>query len=305
MNSQVSITYDENPTADSTWKVITSMEGGCPARNTAGNLGDDTSATAADPYTYNFTVPDDIPSGNAVLAWTWFNKVGNREMYMNCAMIELTGTSGDESNYDALPDMFVANIGGECSTTTGDLEFPDAGDVVQMPNGAITTTAYAVCGGSTITAGASATISVGIGSGATTTATAAAETTAAGGGIFASVGVSVGAGTSEATSTAVAAAPAATTSAASSSSSTTTSSTSSSSGSETAGSACDDEGDYVCVDSSSYLVCASGLWTSMPVAAGTECSGSGNSFAIVAAATEKHKMARALRWAKRSMPFLG
>lgn len=78
---QVSITYDTAPDASSTWKVIKSIEGGCPARNTAGNLGSDTSATAPDPFTYNFTIPDDIPTGKATLAWTWLNNVGNREFY--------------------------------------------------------------------------------------------------------------------------------------------------------------------------------------------------------------------------------
>ena len=34
---QISITYDEKPTKDSVWKVIHSIEGGCPMRNTAGN----------------------------------------------------------------------------------------------------------------------------------------------------------------------------------------------------------------------------------------------------------------------------
>lgn len=35
---QVSITYDQNPTASSTFKVIHSIEGGCPAKNETGNF---------------------------------------------------------------------------------------------------------------------------------------------------------------------------------------------------------------------------------------------------------------------------
>lgn len=295
LNSQVSVTYDENPTAESTWKVITSIEGGCPARDTAGNLGDDTSATAPDPYTYNFTVPDDIPSGKAVLAWTWFNKVGNREMYMNCALVDLTGTSGSKSSYDALPDMFTANIGNGCSTADNkDVSFPDAGLVVQSLGSGDDYAAPVGSCGSSVSVSASASVSVGV-TAATTTASTT-ETTAAGG-IFASVAVSVGDSVPTATTTAAAVATTASTSSSSSSPS--------SSGSETAGSVCSDEGSNVCAGSTSYLVCASGFWTSMPIAAGTACSGSGANFAIVVARGEEFKKTRALRWVQRNLPFLG
>ncbi len=44
----------------------------------------------------------------------------NREYYMNCAPISLTGSSGSKANYDALPDMLIANInvagGASCAT---------------------------------------------------------------------------------------------------------------------------------------------------------------------------------------------
>ena len=78
---QISITYDEAPDKNSVWKVIHSIEGGCPARNTPGNAGGDASAVAPD--TYDFTVPEDLPTGKGVVAWTWINRVGNREFYMN------------------------------------------------------------------------------------------------------------------------------------------------------------------------------------------------------------------------------
>lgn len=40
----------------------------------------------------------------------WNNKIGNREYYMNCGKLELTGDGGDQANYDALPDLLVANL---------------------------------------------------------------------------------------------------------------------------------------------------------------------------------------------------
>ena len=69
---QISLTYDKGKT----FKVIESMLGDCPIAKK-----------------YNFQVPSDAPTGEALLAWTWFNKVGNREMYMNCAMVTIGGSS--------------------------------------------------------------------------------------------------------------------------------------------------------------------------------------------------------------------
>lgn len=304
---QVSITYDENPTADSVWKTITSIEGGCPAQNAVGNLGDDTSATAPIPYDYNFTVPDNIPSGKAVMAWTWFNKVGNREMYMNCAMVELTGTSGSKSNYEALPDMFKANIDNGCITLANmDVTFPDPGENVQKLNGA--TDAFAAPTGSCNAGGSGGSTQPTGGSGSGTSATGAAgssptATAPSGGGIFATVGT--GAATTSAPAAPAATGSSSSGSGSSGSSGSSSSESSSSTGSEAAGSACTTEGDYQCVSSTSYQVCASGTWSAvMSVAAGTSCSGTGANFEIVAA-TGKFKMTRALRRAKRSIPFLG
>ncbi|KAJ6164703.1 hypothetical protein N7470_003375 [Penicillium chermesinum] len=72
---QLSLSYDQGET----FKVIESMLGDCPI-----------------PKDYKFTIPSDAPDGDALLAWTWFNKVGNREMYMNCAMVTIGG--GGASN---------------------------------------------------------------------------------------------------------------------------------------------------------------------------------------------------------------
>lgn len=60
---QTSLSYDNG----ATFKVISSYIGGCPA---AGNA----------PFV--FKAPVEAQSGRALFAWTWFNKTGNREMYM-------------------------------------------------------------------------------------------------------------------------------------------------------------------------------------------------------------------------------
>jgi hypothetical protein len=94
---QLSVTTDTEPTENSVWKVIRSIEGGCPGIEQA--------------ETFKFELPDSIPNGKATFAWTWFAKLsGGPEMYMNCAPIEVTGGASDTSKFDALPDMLVANL---------------------------------------------------------------------------------------------------------------------------------------------------------------------------------------------------
>ncbi|KAM4056289.1 hypothetical protein HRG_003206 [Hirsutella rhossiliensis] len=134
---QVSVTTDAEPNKDSQWKVIKSIEGGCPAKDTAGNLpGNSPDIKSGNKYDY--TIPKEMPVGNYTLAWTWFNKVGNREMYMNCAPLTVQGSGGSEGFLQTLPDMMVANLKsvGDCSTKEGtDVQFPNAGQDVDRPNG--------------------------------------------------------------------------------------------------------------------------------------------------------------------------
>jgi len=123
---QISITYDNPPTKDSKFKVLKSFEGACPGgQDTNQNLpADPTHVLPQLP----FEVPKDIPSGGAVIAWSWFNKIGNREMYMRCAPVKITGQNTDKSAFEALPDIFKANIGNGCGTLEGtNVIFPNPG----------------------------------------------------------------------------------------------------------------------------------------------------------------------------------
>ncbi|KAF8425477.1 hypothetical protein EV426DRAFT_47307 [Tirmania nivea] len=126
---QISITYDNPPNKNSVFKVIKSFEGGCPgSQDTYQNLPANPE-NILPPLPY--TIPTDIPSGVAVVAWSWFNKIGNREMYMRCAPIKISGSNSDTSAYNSLPDMFKANIGNGCSTTEGsNVIFPNPGSVL-------------------------------------------------------------------------------------------------------------------------------------------------------------------------------
>ncbi|KAF2706740.1 lytic polysaccharide monooxygenase, partial [Pleomassaria siparia CBS 279.74] len=102
---QLSVTLDNPPTKNSAFKVIYSIEGGCPA-SANGNFEKGSNDSSGFP----FTVPSEVPNGKAVLAWTWFNRIGNREMYMNCAVVNVSGGSDDKAAFESLPDMAIANI---------------------------------------------------------------------------------------------------------------------------------------------------------------------------------------------------
>lgn len=116
---QIAVTTDKTPTKDSKFKVIHSIEGGCPG--------------VGGPATFDFKVPDMLPDGDLVMAWTWYNKIGNREIYMNCANIKVSGGAGDASKFEKLPDMALANInvgsGSSCKTPeSSDYTFAGVGE---------------------------------------------------------------------------------------------------------------------------------------------------------------------------------
>ncbi|USW51749.1 hypothetical protein Slin15195_G050680 [Septoria linicola] len=122
---QLSVTLDKNPNKNSQWKVIHSILGGCP-NSDAGNANG--SPTYNGNPTFEYSMPQGMPNGEYTMAWTWFNKIGNREMYMNCAPIKVTGGADNNDVLETLPDMFVANIGNGCTTSENqDFVFPQCG----------------------------------------------------------------------------------------------------------------------------------------------------------------------------------
>lgn len=147
---QFALTEGHSPTPDSAWKVIQSIEGGCPKANVSGNL-----EPGQNPDTYTFTIPDDFEPGDYTWAWTWVNKIAaEAEFYMNCAPISVTAAAGStkrvkerrekhsrrDNNY---PDLFLANIGSAsngCTTSEAveqqiAIAFPYPGSAVSYPNG--------------------------------------------------------------------------------------------------------------------------------------------------------------------------
>lgn len=109
---QVSLSFDNG----ASFKVIKSIIGNCPNPN-----GDSS---------FPFTIPQDAASGKAILAWTWNNNTGNRELYMNCAAVEITGSG--TSKLENKPDVFVANTAlNTCAVPSNvDVIYPNPGDDV-------------------------------------------------------------------------------------------------------------------------------------------------------------------------------
>ncbi|KAK3716337.1 hypothetical protein LTR37_006487 [Vermiconidia calcicola] len=105
---QIAVTLDKEPDHTSQFKIIQVFEGGCP--------------TSSDGTTESFTfsIPKGFPNGQATLAWSWYNMMGNREMYMNCAPITVTGGSDSQDYYNSLPNMYVINMPtDECASSDG------------------------------------------------------------------------------------------------------------------------------------------------------------------------------------------
>lgn len=131
---QVSVTSDREPTKRLEWKVIKSYEGGCPA-SVPGILPGD--ATSDHSLQLHFAIPKGIVPGKYTLAWTWFNRIGNRQMYMNCAPITVANDLASNSSADtpkqspAFPPMFIANVNGCITKENVDIRFPWPGSSVE------------------------------------------------------------------------------------------------------------------------------------------------------------------------------
>jgi len=304
---QISITYETDPAAlkiASNWKVIHSFVGGCPT-NALGNLDTADACNGSNSpncvnQDFTFDIPKEVKNGDAILAWTWFNNVGNREMYMNCAKVSLTGGTGQ---IDSLPSMFTANIGNQCSTTEDfNLQFPDPGQYVttastlnyplKAPVG--TCPSGGGSGSSASTPSTPSPPSTGSGSAHSGSPAAAAPPAAASGGAFAE-----GASPATTLATQASAAPAAATgdsspppAAAPAPAAASAPAGGAISGSCTNGaSPCSTPGFY-CIDANTFGMCAFGCAVPQQVAAGTTCVGN-------AIAATKHKRHVHVRHARR------
>ncbi|KAL7940673.1 hypothetical protein V8C42DRAFT_336838 [Trichoderma barbatum] len=128
---QASLSYDNGHT----WKVIHSYIGGCPPPQDS---------------SWSFTVPSDAPAGDAMFAWTWFNNIGNREMYMNCAAVTIVNGKKRLSfaPFASHPAAFIANIGNNiCTYEHKDVEFPQPGPEVERNSQGTSPPGQGTCSG--------------------------------------------------------------------------------------------------------------------------------------------------------------
>lgn len=276
---QISLTTDLEPSTKSQWMVIHSIEGGCPA-NVPGNSPG--GASTPDPTTFNFTIPD-IADGRYTLAWTWFNRIGNREMYMNCAPIQILANSGSKkreakslSKQADFPGLFIANING-CITPEGvDIHFPNPGDSVDYlgePANLQPSGSPACTGGAGITA-----------TGANPAATPTITGTAVGhpGDAPGSPSTSVLTVVPVLSTAAPQAGPETVPAPPRETSTPANPPTSSTAGALSG--ACSTEGEWNCINETSFQRCASGIWSIVEsVAPGTKCtSGESHDLQVVA-----------------------
>lgn len=288
------------PTSTTAWKVIHSIEGGCPKANVTGNL-----AQGQSPDTYTFSVPDDFAPGNYTFAWTWVNRIAaSPEFYMNCAPIAVKASAAAGSTErvkarrrranqaSSYPDLFLANIGDASNgCTTADalaqqiaIEFPSPGDSVSYPNGIDNLYKQPCDGntrntGSTAASGSSQSAATGAGTSATTSTTSTSTVVAVSTSVASVASASpttlpttvvVGTTLQETTTTAI--------STTSSSAAAAATAAASSTGTATSLSSPCTDGHLLCVDGTQFSTCTGGTWdTPQDLAQNTTCVQEGES----------------------------
>ena len=82
-----------------TFKVVKTYNGNWPPHDIGNTL-------EPEDMTYPFNVPADLPAGDLLFGWTWVNR--ENEFNMNCAVVTITGGSGDNSTQPEDPTSTAA-----------------------------------------------------------------------------------------------------------------------------------------------------------------------------------------------------
>lgn len=64
-----------------------------------------------DTMTFTFDLPSNAPDGNLIVFWTWINRIGNREYYMECADVNIVSNNINNGQLTG-KDLFIANLPG-------------------------------------------------------------------------------------------------------------------------------------------------------------------------------------------------
>ncbi|KAF9578774.1 hypothetical protein BGW38_005265 [Lunasporangiospora selenospora] len=92
---QWALSYDNGKT----WVVVKTMLRDC-LKGISGGAA----------YSVPVKIPSTAPSGKAIFMWLWNNAIGNRELYSNCADIEIKGVKGGSITG---PQALIANYGSD------------------------------------------------------------------------------------------------------------------------------------------------------------------------------------------------
>jgi hypothetical protein len=63
--------------------------------------------------TYTFNLPDNAPGNNLIVFWTWVNRIGNREYYMECADVTVNNMISFDKNKEVIlqgKELLILNI---------------------------------------------------------------------------------------------------------------------------------------------------------------------------------------------------
>lgn len=62
-----------------------------------------------DGLSFSFNLPDTAPDGSLTIFWTWINRIGNREYYMECADVNVISNNINSGKVDG-KELFIANL---------------------------------------------------------------------------------------------------------------------------------------------------------------------------------------------------
>lgn len=65
-----------------------------------------------DGMSYTFNLPSNTPSGEVTVFWTWINKIGNREYYMECADVNIHNGNTNKNVVLTGLELAIANLPG-------------------------------------------------------------------------------------------------------------------------------------------------------------------------------------------------
>ncbi|KAJ2400994.1 hypothetical protein GGI23_001685 [Coemansia sp. RSA 2559] len=131
-HTQFSVSYDGGKTFAVVYEVLKYMFFNGPS-----------SGNTPEVLSYTFTLPKELPNSDSVVfAWSWVNAIGNREFYMNCADVAITGSSSssytgkqmviaDHNGYPTIPEF-------NGDYTTGLSYYENAASVTVSPRGSST-----------------------------------------------------------------------------------------------------------------------------------------------------------------------